>query len=489
MKKVKKFIGFLFIVLFIFICFLVFNTYNFKSKQISVKTITPINIHHSAIEHLSEAIQIKTISNENSAKMNTSEFDKFSTFLKETYPLTDSLLHKKTFNNYSHLYFWQGVNTSLKPIVLMAHIDVVPTIEKNKNLWTEDPFSGLIKNNIIWGRGAIDDKVSVIGILEATESLLKQGFTPNRSVYITLGHDEEIGGLNGALVIANYLEEKNVDIEFVLDEGGVITQGLVPGIEKEVAIIGIAEKGFISVELSVEIEGGHSSMPAKETAIDVISNAVVKLKNNPFPARITEPLSGFINFVGPEMPFVNKLVFANAGIFESVITGIYEKQSSTNAMVRTTTSPTIFNSGIKENIIPLTASATVNFRILSGDTSETVIKHVKNIINDPRITLSYSNFFSEPSKVSPTDSFGFKTIHKTIAEIFGDVIISPTLVVGGTDSKHFKNVTSNIYRFTPIHINSENIKSFHGINERISVEDFENAIRFYVQIIKNSTLN
>ncbi len=484
----KKFFKLIFFGLILFIVYLLYNTFTFESKQVSVDKISPILVNEFAAIHLSEAIQIKTVSNENPNDIDTSEFDKFTAFIKETYPLCDSLLVMKSFNNYSQLFTWKGTDSSLKPIVLMAHIDVVPVINKNRSSWKQDPFGGNIIENTIWGRGTIDDKVSVIGILEAVEYLLEVGFKPKRTLYLAFGHDEEIGGLNGALAIANYLESEHIIAKFVLDEGGVITQGLVPGIKKDVAIIGVSEKGFVTVELSVEIEGGHSSMPAKETAIDVISSAVSKLKRNPLKAHISEPLQGFIDFVGPEMTYPNKLVFANSNLFESVITGIYENSASTNAMVRTTTSPTIFNSGVKENVIPLQASATVNFRILPGETSETVIEHVKQTIDDSRIELNYSEFFSEPSKVSPTDSYGFKTIQKTIGETFGDIIVSPTLVVGGTDSKHFKNVSDNIYRFLPIHINNDNIKSFHGINERISVSGFENTIRFYIQLIDNSTV-
>ena len=430
-------------------------------------------------------LQIKTISSDNTAEIDFSEFDRFNSYLEDTYPLSDSLLQKKIVNSYSHLYTWKGSDASLKPIVLMGHIDVVPVL--NENEWQEDPFKGIIKAGIIWGRGTLDDKNNVIGILESIEQLLKEGFTPKRTIYIAFGHDEEIGGINGAKAIADYLENKNIIAEFVLDEGSVITQGLVPGIEKDVALIGIAEKGFVSLILNVEIEGGHSSMPAKETAIDVLSNAISKLKANPFPTKLSKPLTGFIDYIGPEMPFPNNLVFANASIFESVITGIYEKKTSGNAMVRTTTSPTIFNSGTKDNVIPQKATATLNFRILPGETVKSVTKRVKTIINDDRIHISKVGSYANPSLVSNIDSFGFNTIHKTINEIYGDILVSPTLVVAGTDSKHFKNVSENIYRFSPIKINSENIKSLHGIDERISTEDFKDAIRFYRQIILNGS--
>ena len=485
MNVLKKVLLSILGLLLIFVCYLAFNLFNFETKQLIIEPISKIEISNTAITHLSEAVQIKTVSSDNTAEIDFSEFDRFTNYLENTYPLADSLLQKKIINSYSHLYTWKGSDTSLKPIVLMGHIDVVPVLNKSK--WKEAPFSGVIKDGIIWGRGTLDDKINVIGVLEAIEQLLKEDFTPKRTIYIAFGHDEEIGGINGAKAIASYLEKENISAEFVLDEGSVITQGLIPGIEKDAALIGIAEKGSLTLELNIEIEGGHSSMPAKETAIDVLSNAISKLKSNPFPKKLSKPLTGFIDYIGPEMPFPNNLVFANASIFESIITGIYEKKTSGNAMVRTTTSPTIFNSGTKENVIPQHAKATLNFRILPGETVESVVKRVKTIINDDRIQVSKVGSYANPSKVSNINSFGFKTIHKTINEIYGNLLVSPTLVVAATDSKHFKNITENIYRFSPIKINSKNIKSLHGINEKIAIEEFKDAIRFYRQIILNSS--
>ena len=397
-------------------------------------------------------------------------------------------MDKKIFNSYSFLYHLKGSEPALKPIILMGHLDVVPVIEENIADWKVAPFSGEIKNDTIWGRGTIDDKVGVIGLMEAVENLLTLNFKPKRSVYIALGHDEELGGRNGALAIANYLKENNIEAEFIVDEGGSITQGLIPDIEKDVALIGIAEKGFISLELSVKLEGGHSSMPEKETSIDVMASAVTKLKANPFPAKISAPLKGFISFLGPEMPLLNKVIFANQSMFKSIITNVYEKSSTGNALVRTTTSPTIFNSGVKDNIIPQIAKATINFRIDPENTTESVISRVKEIINDERISITEGKFYSNPSKISSTEGLGFKTLSKTIKQIFPEVLIAPYLVVGATDSRHFNEVSDNIFRFSPVFMNSTNIKSFHGLNERMSTRDFKNSIRFYIQLLKNSTL-
>lgn len=343
-------------------------------------------------------------------------------------------------------------------------------------------------NDTIWGRGTIDDKGCVVSIMESVEHLLKSGFTPERTIYLSFGHDEEVGG-KGVQAIAAYLKSQNVEAEFVLDEGGTFVQGIIPDIDKTVALVGTAEKGFLTLELSVSIEGGHSSMPEKETAIDVLASAVSRLKNKPFPATLSGPIEGFMNNLGPEMPFINKMVFANKNLFKSIITGIYEKTASGNALVRTTTSPTIFKSGVKENIIPQTANASVNFRIAPGMSVNEVIFYVKETINDDRVTMKTGGFKSEASKVSSTESFGYETIKKTISQTNPDALISPYLVVGATDSRFFEPISENIYRFSAFKITKENIKSFHGLNERIPVAEFENMVRFYVQLIKNSGEN
>ena len=487
MKIIKKSLLFLLAILLLFIVYLMWNTVNFDSKQITQTGIEEIKISDASTQHFSDAIKIKTISPENPADFDSTQFELFSTFLVDAYPLADSLLEKKIFNSYSLLYKWQGSNASEKPIVLMGHLDVVPVIEKNLADWQHDPFGGEIKDGAVWGRGAIDDKVGVIGIMESIEMLLSEGFAPKRTIYIALGHDEEIGGVNGATAIASYLKEQAVDAEFVLDEGGSIVQDMIPGIEKEVALIGIAEKGFVTLELSVKIEGGHSSMPEKETAIDVMANAITKLKNNPFPAEISKPIEGFIEYLGPEMPFLSKMVFANKSIFSSVITGIYEKTGSGNALVRTTTSPTIFNSGVKDNIIPQFANASVNFRVMPETTMEALIERVRQTIDDERITISIGSFASEASKISSTSSFGYETLNKTISQIYPEALVAPYLVIGATDSRHYSELSDNIYRFSAIKLNKNNIKSFHGLNEKLSVEDFHSSIRFYTQLIKNST--
>lgn len=488
MKLIKKLSLFLLFGLLIVVAYILYTTFAAESRQIIVDAAEKPKLEADIMKNFSQAIQIQTVSPEDLKDFDSIQFIKFNHFLEATYPLADSLLDHQIINDFSHLYFWQGSEQNLNPVILMGHLDVVPVIEENRPFWNQEPFGGEIVNDTLWGRGTIDDKVGVIGIMEAVEALLKNGFQPKRSIYFSFGHDEEIGGERGAKAMAARLMELGVKAEFIIDEGGSLTNGMVPGIDKDVALIGIAEKGSVSLELSVEIEGGHSSMPGKETAIDVLSKAIFKLKSQPFPALISTPIEGFLEYLGPEMPFVNKMAFANNAIFEKMIIGVYEASASGNALVRTTTSPTIFNSGVKDNIIPLSAKATINFRIITGSSVAEVKERIQAVINDDRIKISEGNFNTEPSKVSSTEALGFKLVHQTIAEIYPDVLVSPYMVVGATDARHFTGLSDHIYRFLPTRINKSNVKSFHGLNERIAVKDFENSIHFYTQLIKNASL-
>lgn len=481
----KKILSLIIFILVVFTAYLLYNTFTFKSKQKNYPAAEKININDTSIVHLSNAIQIKTISHENPNDFDSTQFQAFSRFISKTYPLIHQKMEKTIINQYSMLFSWKGSEETLPPVILVAHLDVVPVADNDLGEWTLPPFSGEIKDGVLWGRGAIDDKVSVIGILEAVEYLLKQGYQPARTFYLAFGHDEEVGGKNGAKQIATHLKDKGIQPEFVLDEGYSITQGLVPGVLTDVALIGIAEKGFASLTISVEMDGGHSSMPGDETAIELIAGAITKLEANPFPAEICKPVQQFIEYVGPEMRFQEKLVFANKDLFKSAILNIYQQSGPGRAVVQTTMAPTVFNSGIKENVIPGTASATINFRILPGTTISDVITHVRKTLDDQRINIKLKDFHSEPSNVSSTQSNGYEIINQSIKQIYPDVITVPNLVIAATDGRYYGEICDDVYRFVPIKLTQDNINTMHGINERIPVDEFKDAIRFYIQLIKN----
>ncbi|MCI4667533.1 MAG: M20 family peptidase [Bacteroidia bacterium] len=455
-----------------------------KSSQSTVASIPPIEVSPDAKKHLAEAIQFKTISNLDPSLIDSTEFAKLKSWISDTYPMVDSLLEKLIFEDYAHLYRWEGKNKDLAPVVLMGHMDVVPVPEENLPFWKQDPFGGVIADGDIWGRGAIDDKINVIGLLEATEMLLKKDFQPERTIYLAFGHDEEVSGKRGAKMIVDHLKSEGVRPDFVLDEGYTLTKGLVPGMDKQVALIGIAEKGYLTVRLSAEVEGGHSSMPGKETAIEVISQAIYRLEEHPFPERISYPVKAFFRNLGPEMPFVNKMAFGNFEVFKPLILSTYRSSNAGAALIQTTMVPTIFHSGVKDNVVPLKANVTFNFRLLPGDSMETVMAHLKKWVKDDRVSFQVLQY-QAPSVVSDDNSWGYEQLDKSIKEVFPNTLTSPNLVIGGTDSRHFQEITNKIYRFAPYQLTPETLSMFHGLNERISVSDFDNAVRFYVRLMEN----
>ncbi|HNP06478.1 MAG TPA: M20 family peptidase [Cyclobacteriaceae bacterium] len=476
----KKIFLLLFILVIVLVGVLLFNTLQFKSKQLDIEGEPSPEISETAVENFQKAIRIKTISFGDSIPLDTALFYGFHRFLESTYPLVHEKLEREKVKDYSLLYKWHGKNPNANPIVLMAHMDVVPIEPGTESVWSVDPFEGVIENDTIWGRGTADDKMSLIAIMEAIEKLLAENFVPERTIYLSFGHDEEIGG-QGAIAIAALLESRNIKADLVLDEGGIITIDKIPGITQPVALVGTSEKGYMSLQLSVELNGGHSSMPAPETAIDILINAIARLRANPFEADFSQSTKDFIQYIGPEQPFLQKMVFANQGLFKNTIVGIYEKSPGGNAMVRTTIAPTVINAGVKDNVIPTLANAVINFRILPGDTQESVKDRVVSVIADPRVKISKLSFGNDPSAVTPVDGFGFKLVETAARKTFDKVIVAPFLMVGATDSRHFGKVSDQIIKFSPMN----DPIGFHGIDERISVKGFKDGIGFYQQLIKS----
>ena len=458
----------------------------FSSKQVEVAVSESEPFGDYVTEHLTEAISYPTVSYSEDSPIDTSAFENYMDFIERTYPLVNSKLDKELFNKFSLLYHWRGSNASLKPMVLMAHYDVVPVGDTAS--WEKQPFSGIDDGTYIWGRGTLDDKAAMISILEAAERLLQEGWEPQRSIYFSFGHDEEIGGARGAETIANELKDRGIHPEFILDEGMAVTKGMIPMMAKPVALIGTSEKGYFSVRLSVEMPGGHSSQPEKESAITVLNKALYDLVDNQMKAAISGPVNDFIRYIGPEMPFYARAIFANKWLFKGLLLHIYEGSGSGNALVRTTTAPTMINAGIKDNIIPTRAEAVINFRILPGETSEDVLKHINKVVGDERVKAeAYQDFVDEPSPVSPSDTYGFMKILTAVRQTYPEAVVAPTMMIGASDSRHFSIVSENIYKFAPIVVTREDMAGIHGINERTSREDFRRGVSFFYRLISISS--
>ena len=480
----KKVLWSLLLVLGLLIIVIIVNTIAFKSLQIESDAITIPAFGDSSVAHMSEAVSFPTVSTEIDVPIDTVVFEGFHRFLEEAYPLINRNLKKEVFSFFSLLYTWEGKDPSLKPVILTAHMDVVPAGEVDS--WSHPPFSGDNDGTYIWGRGTLDDKASLISIMEAVEELLKEGYTPERTVYLAFGHDEELSGIRGAGVMAEALKERNIEAEYLLDEGYAVTIGMVPMIKKPVALIGTSEKGYLSVAMTVEMEGGHSAYPARESSIIVLNRALNKIVDHQMNARITETVNDFIRYIGPEMPFFAKAIFANKWLFMGIILKIYEGGENSNALVRTTTAPTILTAGIKDNVVPTKAEAVVNFRILPGETSVDVISHLKNVIDDDRVAITILDGMKEPAPVSPVNVPGFEVIHKTLSQVYSGALVAPTMMIASSDSRKYIGVCKKIYNFAPIIVTSEDMERIHGLNERNKIDDYTRGIGFYYQLLKNS---
>lgn len=483
MKKALAVLGLLLLVL---VAILLVRTAMARSHQITAEPVTDISIDAgAAAERLAAAVRFPTISHEADGKVEREAFLGLHEHLARSFPLVHSKLTREVVAGYSLLYTWQGRNPQAAPILLMSHQDVVPVEPGTERSWTHPPFSGTIADGYIWGRGAMDDKAGVLGILEAVEHLLGRGFQPERTVLLAFGHDEEISGVNGARNIAALLRQRGVKPEFILDEGGAVAEGMVEGVEAPIALIGTAEKGYVSVDLVARDKGGHSSMPPTHTAIGRLASVIHRLEENQMPARIDGATRKSFEYLAPEMPFGPRLLLTNLWLFDPVAERIFSGDPASNARIRTTTAATIMNAGVKENVLPHEARAVVNFRILPGDSVESVLEHVRAQAG-PEVEVSGRQATAtEPSPESAVESPTFRLIQTTIAQVYPGALVAPNLLGGGTDTKHFQGLSPNVYRFLPVRIRAEDLARFHGTDERIGVENYAGVVRFYVQLIRN----
>jgi carboxypeptidase PM20D1 len=455
----------------------------FRSRQLPPQPVAQLSFDRSkALERLSRAIQFRTVSKDDPAQISLDEFTRLHDFLQQAFPRVAKQLPREIIGGHSLLYTWKGADGALKPMLLLAHMDVVPADEQS---WRYPPFSGALAGGYVWGRGAMDDKASMLAILESVEHLLGEGFRPKRTVYLAFGHDEEAGGHRGAAKIAALLRSRGVSLELVVDEGLNILNGIVPGTDSPVALIGIAEKGYLSLRLTAQASGGHSSIPPRENAIGILSRALQRLDGTPFPSRLSGATRQMVEFLGPEMSWSNRLALANLWLFDPLVRDRLAQSPLTNAAIRTTMAPILFHAGVAENVLPTEASAVVNLRLLPGDSIAGTVAHVRRTIDDPRIAITALPVQMEASAVADVGSAAFAVVAKTIRQIVPAALVAPGLLVAGTDSRHYAALTPNIFRFLPIALGPEDAKRYHGVDERISFDDYERCVRFYAQLIRN----
>ena len=432
-------------------------------------------------EHLAAAIRFRTVSRGDGAAVEAEAFDGLRAWLEATYPAVHRALVREVVAGHSLLYTWRGSDASLPPALVMGHQDVVPVELETE--WSQPPFEGRIAEGYVWGRGALDDKVGVVAVLEAAERLAASGFAPRRTLYLAFGHDEETGG-TGATALAALLAARGVRLESTLDEGQIIARGIVPGVARDVALIGVAEKGYVDVELEVAGDGGHSSMPPPHTAVGMLAAAVERVENHPLPFR-TQSMWRLLDVVGREMPFTARLAVANRWLFGPVLARALARVPSANAGLRTTTAATVIEGGVKPNVLPARARAVVNFRLMPGDTAKGVVEHVRRVVDDPRVKVHAAGS-REASRESRSAGPAWGRLRAAVQRVFPDAVVAPALVLGGTDSRHLQDVSDETYRFLPVAIGPDDLSRVHGKDERVAVAALGPAVAFYLDYLRET---
>ncbi len=481
MSRVLRRIG---IAMLALLAVLLFRAFTLGSQQLAVEDWTPILINSQlAAQRLSGVIQRRTVSYQDPALLEPAEFQGLHHFLERAYPELHAALEVEVVADWSRLYTWRGSDPALPPALLAAHIDVVPAQDEG---WTHPPFAGAVEDGTVWGRGALDDKGNLVAAFEAITALLAAGFEPERTVYVAIGHDEEQGGEAGALAIVGLLEQRGVALDWVLDEGAAVVEGYLPGVEQGFALVGIAEKGSVSIGLELDAPGGHSSTPSRHTAVGELAEALVALENAPLPGSFDGVTGTFLDALAPEMPLPLRVVLANRWLFGLALERFFASMPPLDAMLRTTTAVTIFEGGVKNNVLPRHARAVVNFRIHPNDRIETVVEHVHRVVDNEavRVEVGVASSPRNPTGVSPIDGAAYATLAKTIRCVFPEAVVLPYLVVGATDGRHYATLTSNVYRFSPFRIGPEALEMIHGTDERVGVGNLVRAARFYAELLR-----
>jgi carboxypeptidase PM20D1 len=378
------------------------------------------------------------------------------------------------------LYTWPGKDPARRPIVLMAHHDVVPVTPGTEGDWRHPPFDGVVADGAVWGRGTVDNKGSLVALFEAIEALAASGFTPAATVIVLSGHDEEVGG-RGAAAAAALLAARGVDAEFVLDEGLAVVADF-PLLGRPVALIGIAEKGYATLRITAPAKGGHSSAPPPETGVETLARAVLAITGQAFPLRFEGPAADMVRALAPEAGLGVRMAVANAWLFEPLLVRKIGATAAGAASLHTTIAPTMLRGSPKENVLPQDAAAWINYRIAPGQTSAEVMDRARAATRGLEVEMDWTNPPAEPSPVSSTSSRGWQWIAASAAAA-GDWPVAPGLVTATTDSRHLTGVSEDIYRFQPIVASVREFEMIHGTNEHMSLENLDRLTAFYARLI------
>ncbi len=437
-----------------------------------------------AAQHLSAAVRFQTVSHENPSDDDPKPLAAQRDWLAASYPHLAAAAPRELVGDGGLIWTWKGSNTALAPIILMAHQDVVPVAEETRGLWSADPFGGEIKDGAVWGRGSIDDKGSLIALMEAADALAAQGFQPKRTIYIVSGHDEEVRG-SGARAAAEALKARGVQALFALDEGSVVVADF-PLSKGPAALIGISEKGYATLKITAHGAGGHSSAPPKDTAATLVARAVTAIADHPFPLRYGGPTADMLGVMAPHLGFPARMAVANAWLFAPLLAHEIGATPPGQAMLHTTIAPTMLSGSPKDNVLPGLATAEINYRIAPGQTAADVMARAKSAIGPLPVELNWAGAPRDPSPVSSTRSEGWKDVAGVAASQFPGVPVAPSLVTAGTDGRSMYLVTGDVYRFQPILFSLKDIEMIHGVNEHLKIADLKRMADFYAQLMVKS---
>ena len=452
-----------------------------------------VGCDHNQAEHLGRAVRFRTVTISSKSPQTDpqySEFVAFVTFLKEEFPRASSGLEWEQLGNFALLLTWASLplERNLPPLLFYAHYDVVPA--GDESTWTRPPFSGLVENGYIWGRGTLDDKNTLMALMETVESLLEDGFRPMRTLYFAFGGDEEALGELGAGTIARTLADRGVRLACVFDEGSVISDGIVPFVSKPVAMIGLAEKGFANIEVTVTGRPGHSSMPGRGTAAGALSTAIAAIEKNRFPPRLTPVVARFFASVAPYARGHLGIALRLLKPLWLFLRGALTADESVDALLRTTQAVTIIRSGEVSNVIPSEARAVVNIRLLPGDTTTDALAHVKRVAHKAissgfslHVDFLPNATLSEPVPEGRIDPVLWQALKNSILLVEPRALVTPFLVIGATDSRHFARLTDAIVRFMPVMMTAQDLARIHGVDERISLEEYGRMIAYDRNVI------
>lgn len=483
-------------------------TYPFKKNNSGTRSGWKAMKNDSAVQRFSGGLKIPTVSAGELGNFDYSTFETFKEYLRKSYPLVYQNTENYEINKYGLVFRLKGSKPNLEPILFLSHMDVVPPGDadvknKEENVfrpndqplpavtkvaedWDFGPFSGAVANGRIYGRGAIDMKGMLFSLMESMNNLIKSGYIPQRDIYLAFGFDEEVGGAKGAAQIAVHFKKQGLKFEAVYDEGGLILEkGSVKGIDSDVAVIGCAEKGFLSARIKVKGLGGHSSMPPLETAMGKAAIIMQRLEDDQMKPIMTPLIKQFFDNVGGTMPFVNRLAIANQWFLKPVLLSQLTKNNSTNALVRTTTALTMMKGSDGPNVLSPEVEFIVNFRLLPGNTVKDVKEHIAKATEGFDVEVEEIDNTKEASAISSTKTKSFTIIEAGIKEIYPDAIATPYLTIAATDAYKYQIVSKNIYRFMPIKINDPEKQSIHSTNEYLSIENYMKMIHYFEYIMKN----